>query len=225
MFNRLSSTQSDNNFADSESWLQLLKANKAIAVIRCSEMKIAHGMAHAVAAGGMNLLEITWNSDRPEELLGKLRAELPHCTIGVGTILNIVQLEQAITAGAEFAFTPHFNRELLETSILRYQIPLVPGAFSPTEIVNAWQSGAKVIKVFPIKSLGGAEYIRCLQGPLSQIHLIPTGGITLENAKNMLDAGAIAVGISSSLFPKQSIANQDWSNITARAKTLIQRLT
>ena len=67
--------------------------------------------------------------------------------------------------------------------------------------------------------------IRCLQGPLSQIPLIPTGGITIDNAKDMLDAGAIAVGISSSLFPQKSIANQDWSNITARAKTLIQRLT
>ena len=212
------------NLAFLESWLGLLRTNRAIAIIRCSEMKTAYAMAHAVAAGGVNLLEITWNSDRPVELIAKLRAELPHCTIGVGTILNLHHLEQAIAAGAQFAFSPHFDRELLEASILRYEIPFVPGAFSPTEIVNAWQGGASAVKVFPIKSLGGAEYIRCLQGPLSQIHLIPTGGITVDNAKAMLDAGAIAVGISSNLFPKQAISNQDWSSITARTKALLQRL-
>lgn len=225
MLNPLSSNQSDNICADSEPWLRLLQTNKAIAVIRYSEMKTAQAMAHAVAAGGMNLLEITWNSDRPGELITKLRAELPHCTIGAGTILNSTQLKEAIAAGAQFAFSPHFDRELLEASLLQYKIPLVPGAYSPSEIVNAWQGGAGIVKVFPIKSLGGAEYIKCLQGPLSQIPLIPTGGITINNAKKMIDAGAIAVGISSSLFPQKSIANQDWSNITARAKTLIQRLT
>lgn len=204
-------------------WLQLLQEHRAIAVIRSRDLSLAYQMAHAVAAGGINLIEITWNSDRPGELIAKLRTELPHCTIGAGTILNLQQLQDAVFAGAQFAFAPHFAPKLLEASS-RYQIPFVPGAFSPTEIVNAWQQGAKAVKVFPIKSLGGAEYIKCLQSPLEQIPMIPTGGITIDNARNFIDAGAIAVGISSNLFPVEAIANQDWSSITQRSKTLINRL-
>lgn len=207
-----------------EVWLQLLRQHKAIAVIRSPDMNLSHKMAHAVAAGGMNLIEITWNSDRPGELITKLRAELPHCTIGVGTILNLDQLKEAINAGAQFAFSPCFDPKLLDASLSCYKIPFVPGVFSPTEIVNAWQQGARAVKVFPIKSLGGAEYIKCLQPPLSQIPLIPTGGITVDNASAMILAGAIAVGISSNLFPQQAIITQDWLHITVRTRSLISRL-
>lgn len=207
-----------------DTWLQLLTQHKAIAIIRCGEMNLAYNMAHAVAAGGINLIEITWNSDSPARLVAQLRAELPHCTIGVGTILNLHQLQEAVSAGAQFAFAPHFDPRLLNACLYNYQIPFVPGVFSPTEIVRAWQQGAKVIKVFPIKSLGGAEYIKCLQEPLSQIALVPTGGITINNARSMLDAGAIAVGISSNLFPQKAIALQDWTTITTRAEYLLDRL-
>ncbi|MBE9044364.1 bifunctional 4-hydroxy-2-oxoglutarate aldolase/2-dehydro-3-deoxy-phosphogluconate aldolase [Pleurocapsales cyanobacterium LEGE 10410] len=207
-----------------KAWLQLLQKHKAIAVIRSREPSLAYQMAHAVAAGGMNLIEITWNSDRPGELITKLRAELPHCTIGTGTILNLQQLQDAVFAGAQFAFAPHFDSQLLNAARSRYQIPFVPGVFSPTEIVTAWQQGARAVKVFPIKSLGGAEYIRCLQSPLPQIPMVPTGGITLDNAQSMIDAGAIAVGISSDLFPAEAIANRDWLNVTLRTKMLIEQL-
>jgi 2-dehydro-3-deoxyphosphogluconate aldolase / (4S)-4-hydroxy-2-oxoglutarate aldolase len=207
-----------------ETWLKLLREHKAIAVIRSSEMNIAYQMAHAVAAGGMNLIEITWNSDRPGDLIAKLRAELPHCTIGAGTILDLQQLQEAIAAGAQFAFSPHFDPKLLDISLSHYEIPFVPGVLSPTEIVTAWQRGAKVVKLFPIKSLGGAEYIQCLQAPLGHIAFIPTGGITLDNAQSMIQAGAIAVGISSNLFPPQAIANQNWLDITTRTQDLLKRL-
>ena len=201
-------------------WLQLLKQNRAIAVIRCPEMSLAYKMAHAVAAGGINLIEITWNSDRPALLISKLQEELPHCNIGVGTILNLHSLQEAVDAGAQFAFSPHFDPQLLDAAIQRHQIPFVPGAFSPTEIDNAWASGATAVKVFPIKSLGGAEYIKCLQAPLDRIPVIPTGGITVENAPLMIRAGAIAVGISSDLFPADAIAKRDWQSITIRTRKL-----
>ncbi len=207
-----------------EAWLKLLQKHKAIAIIRCSDLNLALQMAHAVAAGGINLIEITWNSDRPGDLISQLRSQLPKCTIGTGTILNLEQLHDAATAGAQFAFSPHFDSELLNTSLSRYQIPFVPGAFSPTEIVNAWQQGARAVKVFPIKSLGGTEYIKCLQRPFKQIPLLPTGGITLDNAQSMIEAGAIAVGISSDLFSQKDIINQDWLNITTRSKILLNNL-
>ncbi len=205
-------------------WLQLLEQHKAIAVIRCAEIDIACKMAHAVAAGGIKLIEITWNSQHPEKIIAQLRADLPHCTIGAGTILNLDRLQEAVSAGAQFAFAPHFNADLLDAAFNLHKIPFVPGVFSPTEMVNAWQHGAKVVKVFPIKSLGGAEYIRCVQAPLDRIALIPTGGITIDNARMMIDAGAIAVGISSNLFPEKAIALEDWSVISDRAKYLLDQL-
>ena len=207
-----------------DGWLQVLAKHKAIAVIRCDDFNLAYQMAHAVAKGGINLIEITWNSDSPGKLVTQLRAELPHCLIGAGTIIHLHQLEEAVIAGAQFAVAPHFDADLVEIARVRYQIPFVPGVFSPTEIVNAWRDGVKVVKVFPIKSLGGADYIQCLQKPLKQIALIPTGGITVDNARTMIDAGAIAVGISSNLFPQKAIAEQNWTTIIDRTKDLLDRL-
>ena len=207
-----------------QTWLQLLRQHRAIAVIRCAEIDTACNMAHAVAAGGMKLIEITCNSEHSEKPISRLRTELPDCIIGTGTILSLERLHQAVSAGAQFAFSPHFNADLLDAASNLHQIPFVPGVLSPTEMVNAWQKGAKVVKVFPIKSLGGAEYIKCIRAPLDRIALIPTGGVTVDNAREMIDAGAIAVGISSDLFPKQAIALNDWSSITARTKKLLTRL-
>lgn len=180
-------------------------------------------MAQAVATGGMRLIEITWNSDRAPELISQLRQELPHCTIGTGTLLNQEQLQQAIDVGAEFLFTPHADTALIKIAVAA-GVPVVPGALSPTEIVTAWNAGASCVKVFPIEAVGGAHYIKSLQGPLGQIPLIPTGGVTLENAKEFIKAGAIAVGLSSELFPKSLITAEDWEAIAQRAKTLNEQL-
>lgn len=205
-------------------WLQTLAKNKVIAVIRSSEINIARQMAHAVAKGGINLIEITWNSDHPGDLIKELRRDLPHCKIGVGTIINLSQLHDAVVAEAQFAFSPHYGQKLLKVALNDYEIPYIPGVLSPSEILQVWQQGVSAVKVFPIKSLGGAEYLRSLQGPLSHIPMIPSGGITVENAPLMIKAGAIAVGMSSSLFPLQEIFNQDWESITTRTKKLLNEL-
>jgi 2-dehydro-3-deoxyphosphogluconate aldolase / (4S)-4-hydroxy-2-oxoglutarate aldolase len=206
-----------------ESWLTLLRQHRSIAVIRASQLSLGRQMAQAVAAGGMPLIEITWNTDRAPELISQLRLELPHCTIGTGTLLNLVQLQQAIDAGAQFLFTPHVAPALIAAAV-DAGVPIVPGALSPTEIVTAWNAGASCVKVFPIEAVGGTSYIKSLQGPLGQIPLIPTGGVTLENAKSFIAAGAIAVGLSGDLFPKALIAAGDWEAIAQRAKTLQQQL-
>jgi 2-dehydro-3-deoxyphosphogluconate aldolase/(4S)-4-hydroxy-2-oxoglutarate aldolase len=205
-------------------WQDLLKVNRAIAVIRAPEMELAVAMARAVAAGGIKLIEITWNSHRPEEAIFRLRQQLPDCIIGAGTILDLHQLQEAIAAGAQFIFCPHFEPILLTTSRDRYRIPLVPGALSPTEIVKAWQAGANTIKVFPIQTVGGADYIKSLKGPLGQVELIPTGGVNLNNAKEMLKAGAIAVGLSGDLFPRSLIDTKNWQAISDRTQLFIQHL-
>jgi 2-dehydro-3-deoxyphosphogluconate aldolase/(4S)-4-hydroxy-2-oxoglutarate aldolase len=176
-------------------------------------------MAQAMALGGISLIEITWNSDRAPELISQLCIELPHCIIGTGTLLNLEQLHQAIEAGAQFLFTPHVNLTLIAAAV-KAGVPIVPGALTPTEIVTAWEAGASCVKVFPIQAVGGASYIKALQGPLGHIPLIPTGGVTLENAQELITAGAIAVGLSGDLFPKSLVAVEDWKAIAQRARRL-----
>lgn len=205
-------------------WLTLLRSERAIAVIRAQEMELGRQMAMAVAAGGMRLIEITWNTDRAPELIAKLRAELPDCTIGSGTLLDVLQLREAIAAGAQFLFTPHVNRVLIQTAV-DAGVPIVPGALSPTEIVTAHQAGATCVKVFPISAVGGASYIKSLQGPLGEIPLIPTGGVTLENAKEFIKAGAIAVGLAGELFPQKLVQVGDWETIRYKAYRLRESLT
>lgn len=206
-----------------ELWLKGLQQERAIAVIRARTWEEGCQMAKAVAAGGMRLIEITWNSDRPEKIISYLRQELPDCQIGSGTLLNLEQLEKAINSGAEFLFTPHVDLTLIQTAV-KANIPIVPGALSPTEIVTAWQAGASCVKVFPIQAVGGVNYIRSLQGPLGKIPLIPTGGVTLKNAKEFLQAGAIAVGLSGDLFPQNLISRADWQAISKNAKSLIEQI-
>ncbi len=207
-----------------QSWLTLLKKHRAIAVIRSSEKEIAWQMASAVAAGGFLFIEITWNTDKAAELIAELRSEFPTFSIGTGTLLNLEQLQQAIDCGAQFLFTPHTDVAMIKTAV-DAGVPIVPGAFSPTEILTAWQAGATCVKVFPISALGGAAYLKSLQGPLGHIPLIPTGGVTVENAKVFIDAGAIAVGLAGDLFPKNLVQNRDWRAIGQIAQTLTQKLT
>lgn len=207
-----------------QSWLTLLKQHRAIAVIRSSEKELALQMAKAVAAGGIQFIEITWNTYKAAELIAELRSEFPTFSIGTGTLLNLEELQQAIDCGAQFLFTPHTDVAMIKTAV-DAGVPIVPGAFSPTEIVTAWQAGATCVKVFPISALGGAAYLKSLQGPLGNIPLIPTGGVTLENAKVFIDAGAIAVGLAGDLFPKHLVDNRDWLAIVQIARTLAQNLT
>ena len=206
-----------------EDWLLQLKQHRVIAVIRALQFEVGVQMARAAAGGGVRLIEITWNSERAADLIRQLRSQLPDCVVGVGTLLTLEDLQGAIAAGAQFCFTPHTNLTLIHAAIKR-QTPIIPGALSSTEIVTAWQAGAACVKVFPVESLGGAPYIRSLQGPLGQIPLIPTGGVTVENAKEFLAAGAIAVGLSSSLFPKAAVAQENWSEISDRAKALMNAI-
>lgn len=216
---------------NSRTWLELARHHRAIAVIRAPQFNLGQQMATAVAAGGIKLIEITWDSDRAADLISQLRIELPTCTIGTGTIFTTAQLKDAIAAGAEFAFSPHTDFDLIGLAVAQ-EIPMIPGALTPTEIVTAWQAGASSVKVFPVQAVGGANYIRALQQPLGQVPLIPTGGVTIATAKALIEAGAIAVGLSGGLFPKgvmtecdfRGDASYSWALIQHQTRTLIQTL-
>jgi 2-dehydro-3-deoxyphosphogluconate aldolase / (4S)-4-hydroxy-2-oxoglutarate aldolase len=209
---------------NAESWLDLLRQHRAIAVIRAPDFETALKMAEAVYVGGIKLIEITWNSDRPAKLITTLRETLPDATIGVGTITHLDQQLQAIDAGAEFIFSPGTDVTCIQAAT-RANIPIVPGALTPTEIVTAWNAGASCVKIFPVHMLGGTAYLKALRDPLGHIPLIPTGGITLENATEMLDAGAIAVGLGSDLFPREAMQTQQWPIVTQQAQRLIAKIS
>ena len=204
-------------------WLSLLQQHRIIAVVRADNVSVAREMALAAAAGGIKLIEIAWNTDRAESLIPKLQQELPDCKIGTGTILDISMAERAIACGCSFLFTPHTNSEIIAKGI-EHNIPVIAGALTPTEIITAWQAGAAAVKVFPIKIMGGVDYLQCLQPVLRDIPLIPTGGVTLQNADKFLEAGAIAVGISSDLFSSEAVMEDDWTTIIARSQALIQKV-
>lgn len=204
-------------------WLSHLQKHRAIAVIRASNMHLAVKMAMAVASGGMQLIEITWNSHRPGELISQLRAELPNCIIGTGTLFNVQQLQEAIACGAQFLFTPHVDVAMIKAAVAK-NIPIIPGALTPTEIVTAWTQGASCVKVFPVQAVGGVNYIKNLQGPLGHIPLIPTGGVTPDNAEDFIQAGAIAVGLSGQLFPTPLVKSGNWRAIASHSHQLMDRL-
>lgn len=206
-----------------QAWRDRLQQARAIAVIRAPTLAVGYGMAQAVIAGGMDWVEITWNSDGAPELIAQLRRDFPHCCIGTGTILNAAAVTVAHQAGAQFLFSPHTDREIIAIA-QNLQLPVVAGALTPTEIIEAWQWGATAVKVFPVQAVGGAAYLRAIQGPMPAIPLIPTGGVTLANVTDFLNAGAIAVGLAGQLFPQGAIAQGDWGVITQQARELRSRL-
>ncbi|TVQ13362.1 MAG: bifunctional 4-hydroxy-2-oxoglutarate aldolase/2-dehydro-3-deoxy-phosphogluconate aldolase [Leptolyngbya sp. DLM2.Bin27] len=208
---------------ENDVFLSLLRQHRAIAVIRAADLELGICQAEAAAAGGMRLIEITWDSASPGDLVNKLRHRLPHCTVGIGTALSLADLAQAAEAGAQFCFCPHTSPPLIHLAQTLH-LPIVPGALTPNEIVAAWSTGAAAVKVFPVGAMGGASYIRAVRGPLGRIPLVPTGGVTVDNAGEMIRAGAIAVGLSTSLFAEATIARGDWAAITTLAAQLVDRL-
>ena len=205
-------------------WLDALRRHRVIAVIRAETVDSGLNMALAAAEGGIHLLEVTWNSYQPVALLQAIQKALPHCTVGVGTILTEEDLDIAIATGAQFCFSPHTSLPMLRHG-RTVHIPTVAGAMTPTEILTAWHAGASSVKVFPIKTLGGPTYVECLQGPLGHIPLIPSGGVTPENAPTLITAGAIAVGISSGLFTAEHVNHKNWQAIQRQAQRLVKTIT
>lgn len=140
--------------------------------------------------------------------------------IGVGSVLDPETARMAILAGAKFVVGPVLNREVIKMC-QRYTIPCIPGAFTPTEIITAWEAGADVVKVFPATKLG-PSFFKDILGPLPQVRLTPTGGVNLETAGEFIKAGASFVGVGSALVNKKLIAEKNWEEMSALAAKFIQ---
>jgi 2-dehydro-3-deoxyphosphogluconate aldolase / (4S)-4-hydroxy-2-oxoglutarate aldolase len=181
-----------------------------IGILRgCSDEHLPR-IIECVQRGGLTHLEITMNSPGAErQIRDAIRHSSAPLRIGAGTVTNLALLDQALAAGATFIVTPFLARDVVAACASR-RIPVFPGALSPTEIHEAWELGATMVKIFPAE-LGGPAFVRALKGPFPQIEFLPTGGVDLDTLPKLLQAGAAGAGIGSPLFRKERLENQDWT--------------
>lgn len=210
-------------FPVSSEWIRQLKRDRAISVVRTDAAELAMKLAELALAAGMHHVEIISTTPQFARVVTQLRQQYPREWIGAGTVINPKTAREAIAAGAQFLFSPYRSTQVVELAQAS-SVPVVPGALTPQEIGSAWDAGAAAVKVFPIGCVGGAAYLRALRSPLAGIPLIPTGGVTIENAGELLEAGAIAVGLATQLFPKDLVARQDWEEIGDRIHTFVESL-
>ncbi|MDQ2832983.1 MAG: bifunctional 4-hydroxy-2-oxoglutarate aldolase/2-dehydro-3-deoxy-phosphogluconate aldolase [Acidobacteriota bacterium] len=188
-----------------------------VPVLRAESVEQAMVLAGAIAAGGVTVLEITMTVPGAMQVMRKLAEQRPDILIGAGTVLDAETARMCILEGAQFVVSPALNLQTIEMCH-RYSIAVLPGALTPTEVVNAWQAGADVVKIFPASALGGAKYLTALRGPLPQVKMIPTGGVSLATAKDFLEAGAFALGVGSDLVDVKAVAAGKPEMITESAK-------
>lgn len=193
---------------------------KVVAIARGLAPDRLARIADALLAGGVRAFEVTMNSEGALDVIASLarRFDGSPLLMGAGTILDVPAAEAAHAAGARFLVSPHCDPALISWAVAR-DIPVFPGALTPTEILLAWRAGATAVKLFPA-SAGGASLIREVRGPFRDIPLIPTGGVTLENAAGFIAAGAVAVGVGSWLT-----GDGDPTGIAERAGHLVRALT
>jgi len=184
--------------------LKSLRETGLVPVLRAESVDKALALAEAIAAGGVNVLEVTMTVPGAIQVMRKLAEQRPDILVGAGTVLDAETARMCILEGAQFVVSPALNLQTIEMCH-RYSIAVLPGALTPTEVVTAWQAGADVVKVFPASALGGAKYLTALKGPLPQVDLIPTGGVSLATAADFLAAGAFALGVGSDLVDTKAI--------------------
>ncbi|WPR73427.1 bifunctional 4-hydroxy-2-oxoglutarate aldolase/2-dehydro-3-deoxy-phosphogluconate aldolase [Algoriphagus sp. NG3] len=168
-------------------------------------------IAEAYEEAGLTTLEITMNTAGASKMISALRTQFPALNIGAGTVCDLSGLKDAIDSGAQFIVTPIVD-EIVITHAADQQIPVFPGAFTPSEIYKAWSLGASAVKVFPATQLG-VQYIKDVLAPLNNIKLLPTGGVSVSNIRSFFDAGAFGVGMGSSLFDKELIGAGDYNGL------------
>lgn len=187
-----------------------------VPVLRASSTKEAITIAKTVYAAGVAVIEVTMTVPDALSVIRTLVQDLPDFVVGAGTVLDPETARICILEGAQFIVSPATNLRTIELC-QRYTVPMISGALTPTEVLTAWQAGADVIKVFPVSAMGGASYLRSLKDPLPQIELLPTGGVSVANAKDFLMAGALALGVGRDLIGAKEGGTGELSNTTVSA--------
>ncbi len=201
--------------------IQRIRDIGIIPVVRASSANEAIQVVEAIKAGGVSLLEITMTVPGAVQVIEQLVNRFgDDATVGAGTVLDPQTADACIAAGAKFIVSPALNLETIALCRQR-DVPVMPGALTPTEIVTAWNAGADFVKVFPCGAMGGASYIKSLKAPLPQIELVPTGGVTLSTAASFIQAGAAAIGVGADLVDVKAIRAGQTEKVTEAARAYV----
>jgi len=203
--------------------LEKIEEAGIVAAIRADSSERLIEVAQALEAGGAQFIEVTMNTPNALKVIEALAVRMgDRIGVGAGTVLDPETARAAIRAGAQYIVSPTLNLRVIETA-KRYSKLVFPGAFTPTEILAAWEAGADIVKVFPASAVGPG-YIRDIHGPLPQIRLMPVGGVSVENCGEFIKAGAAAVTAASCIAPKKDIAEGNWETITSLARRMIENI-
>lgn len=206
-----------------EKTLQRMSDSGVVAVIRAPSSEVLIPLTEALLQGGVLSIEVTMSTPKAIHGIEMLADRFgDQAVVGVGTVIDAATASDAIRAGAQFVVSPVTDARIIET-VIRHGKVMIPGAFTPTEIVNAWTLGGDVIKVFPSTALG-PQYFKDLLAPLPQLKLTPTGGVDLKNVGQWIKAGAVCVGVGSALVTKEALANQDWAGVAKMSKAFVEAI-
>jgi 2-dehydro-3-deoxyphosphogluconate aldolase/(4S)-4-hydroxy-2-oxoglutarate aldolase len=191
-----------------------------VAIIRLQDPTALRGVVDALADGGVRALEVTMTVPRAIEMIAELAPTLPgDFLLGAGTLLDADTTKRAVDAGARFIVSPVFRTEVIAAAH-QCNVPVMPGCFTSTEILSAWDAGADIVKVFPATSVGPG-YLKDIHGPLPHVKLMPTGGVSIDNVGDWLRAGAAAVGVGSALLDAKAIAARNYAPISENARRMV----
>jgi 2-dehydro-3-deoxyphosphogluconate aldolase/(4S)-4-hydroxy-2-oxoglutarate aldolase len=197
--------------------LATLREVGIIPVIRAESADVALAVVETLVEAGLAVAEVTMTVPGAIDVIRTAKKRFADkVLVGAGTVTDAETARRAMDAGAEFIVSPCLVSEVIDAA-RRAEVAVLPGALTPTEIFDAFQQGADMVKVFPAQNVGGAAYLRALRGPFPQIPLVPTGGVTLGNIREMFEAGAAAVGVGSELISKNALVGRDYAAIGALA--------
>lgn len=203
--------------------LKTIGEHGAILVVRCENEEEAVNGIRAVYEGGIRAVEVTFTTPGAPGIIRRVKHEFGDSVLlGAGTVLTPEQAEDAVDAGALYLIAPNTDEKVIGAA-KRLGVIAIPGAFTPTEVVRAWDLGADAVKIFPA-SHGGPAYIKALRAPLPQIPMIPTGGVDERTVGDFFKAGAFAVGAGGALFDRKRLQAKDYEGMTEVAKRFTQAL-
>ncbi|MDO7786041.1 bifunctional 4-hydroxy-2-oxoglutarate aldolase/2-dehydro-3-deoxy-phosphogluconate aldolase [Desulforamulus aquiferis] len=198
-----------------------LLASGIVAVVRGAEAEKVVKISKALQQGGVTAIELTMDTPGAVDMIRKVVAEVgSQAVIGAGTVLDAETARAAILAGAEFIFCPSLHEDVIRTAN-RYGKVVIPGVMTPTEIIKAYELGADILKVFPAGVLG-PRYFKEVRGPFKHVPLMPSGGVTLDNAAEFIKAGCVALGVGGSLLDKDAIREERYEVLTERASQFVK---
>ena len=211
-----------------EDIVKKVEEKKIIAIIRGLSVEQAIKTAKALYDGGIELIEVTFNQKFPNrfsetaDAIAEIRKNCKGVSVGAGTVLTTEQVDIARKAGAEFIISPDADEKVIRYTVQKGLVS-IPGAYTATEIKKAHNAGADFVKIFPCLD-GATKYIKAIRAPLSHIKLLAVGGVNVDNAKGFIDAGAVGIGVGSSLVNKEFIKNGEYEKLTALATQFVTNL-